>query len=417
MAVPSVIQLQCGCNSYPWGKQGSKSLAATLCAKTPGWTGKGPSEKFSIDESQPYAEMWMGTYPELPSYVLSTGQDLQELIDKNKDTLVGDGVLQKFGHSKIPFLPKILSIAKALPLQLHPNKELAAKLHKEDPSNFTDPNHKPEIALALSDFEAFCGFKPLEDIHALLQLEPLKQYLPNSSDKFNNNDLKEVVRAMLKADESSVKKTVEALQKLPDSSFGSDTHIKPLIPRLVEQYEETDNGILVALITMNFLKLKPGEVISIPADGIHAYLYGDIVECMARSNNVLNTGFCPRAERNSVDLFCSCLTFAPHSIAECRLPPKPYHGGKNGKTEIFTPPMNEFNILSTKIKAGEKEIINPIDGPSIAIATSGNGTLSSNGEEFAVKEGSIWFIGKGTEVKLDAKENLVWYTAFADPST
>jgi len=37
---------------------------------------------------------------------------------------------------------QVLSIAKALPLQLHPNKELAAKLHKEDPNQFTDPNHK-----------------------------------------------------------------------------------------------------------------------------------------------------------------------------------------------------------------------------------------------------------------------------------
>ncbi|GAM84579.1 hypothetical protein ANO11243_025750 [Dothideomycetidae sp. 11243] len=417
MAVPSVLQLSCGCNQYPWGKQGSKSLAATLCAKTPGWEGKGPANKFSIDESKPYAEMWMGTYPELPSYVLSTGQDLQELIDKNENHLIGDGVLEKFGHSKIPFLPKILSIAKALPLQLHPNKELASKLHQKDPSNFTDPNHKPEIALALSDFEAFCGFKPLADIRALLQLDPLKQFLPKDSSDFTNEDLREVVRAMLKADESSVKKTVEALQHVPASSLGTNAHILDLIPRLVDQYEKTDNGILVALITMNYLTLKPGECISIPADGIHAYLSGDIVECMARSNNVLNTGFCPRAERNSVDLFCSCLTFAPHSAEDCRLRPEPYYRAKNGHTEVFKPPMNEFNILSTKMKVGAKEILAPINGPSIAIATSGSGLLNANGEEFPIKEGSVWFIGKGTEVRLEAKENLVWYIAFADPST
>jgi mannose-6-phosphate isomerase len=41
---------------------------------------------------------------------------------------------------------------------------------------------------------------------------------------------------------------------------------------------------------MNFLTLNPGEAIYIPADGIHAYLSGDIIECMARSNNVLNSG-------------------------------------------------------------------------------------------------------------------------------
>ena len=362
-------------------------------------------------------DRWMGTYPDLPSYVLATGQDLQELIDNNKEHLIGEHELKKFGHSKLPFLPKILSIAKALPLQLHPNKEMAAELHKKDPSNFTDPNHKPEIALALSDFEAFCGFKPLADIRSLLELEPLKQFVSKSSGSFSNDDLREVVRAMLTADPKTVKITVEALEKLPSSSFGSSSHIQSLIPRLVEQYEETDNGILVALITMNFLKLQPGEVISIPADGIHAYLSGDIVECMARSNNVLNTGFCPRAERNSVDLFSKCLTFSPHSAEDCRIHPHAYHGSKNGHTKIFTPPMNEFNILSTKLKASEKEHLNPIDGPSIAIATTGNATLRSNGEEFTVKEGSIWFIGKGTEMRLEAKEDFVWYTAFADPST
>jgi len=48
--VEKVIQLRCECNQYPWGKQGSKSLAATLCEKTPG-------TQFKIDENTSYAEM------------------------------------------------------------------------------------------------------------------------------------------------------------------------------------------------------------------------------------------------------------------------------------------------------------------------------------------------------------------------
>jgi mannose-6-phosphate isomerase len=62
----------------------------------------------------------MGTYPELPSYVLETGEDLQDVIDKHPDELIGKNVAQKFNHTKLPYLPKVLSIAKALPLQLHP---------------------------------------------------------------------------------------------------------------------------------------------------------------------------------------------------------------------------------------------------------------------------------------------------------
>jgi len=55
--VESVIQVKCSCNEYPWGKTGRESLAATICEKTPGWTGKGPNEPFKLDESKPYAEM------------------------------------------------------------------------------------------------------------------------------------------------------------------------------------------------------------------------------------------------------------------------------------------------------------------------------------------------------------------------
>lgn len=233
---------------------------------------------------------WFGTYPVLPTYVKSTGEDLQDLIDKHPKELIGETVSNKFGHTKIPFLPKVLSISKALPLQLHPNKELAAELHKKDPDNFTDPNHKPEIALALSKFEAFCGFKPLSEIEPLMQLEPLKTFIPSESSSFNDQTLKSVVHTMLEASDEDIETAVKALEKEPSSSFGKASHIQGLIPRLADQYDKTDPGLLVALITMNYLVLEPGECISIPADGIHAYLSGDIIECMARSNNVSDTG-------------------------------------------------------------------------------------------------------------------------------
>lgn len=58
---------------------------------------------------------------------------------------------------------------------------------------------------------------------------------------------------------------------------------------------------------MNFLTLAPGDALFIPADGIHAYLSGDIVECMARSNNVLNAGFCTEDEKVDTELFVNQL--------------------------------------------------------------------------------------------------------------
>ncbi|KAF2090270.1 mannose-6-phosphate isomerase [Saccharata proteae CBS 121410] len=404
----SVIQLKCQCNQYPWGRQGSESAAARICSKTPG-------TDFKIDENTPYAEMWMGTYPVLPSYVLSTGEDLQDVIDKHPEELMGKNVLQKFKHSKLPYLPKVLSIAKALPLQLHPNKEMASQLHEKNPDQFTDPNHKPEIAVALSKFEAFCGFKQLKDIEELMQLQPLQQFLPAvKKPAFDDQVLKHVVSSMLKASEETVAQVEAALKKLPKEAFGKHTNIPELLPRLQNQYGKTDNGSLVALITMNYLVLQAGESIYIPADGIHAYLAGDIIECMARSNNVLNTGFCPRADRDSVDLFCSCLTFTPHDAKEAILPKKSFKNSTNGKTSVYAPPMSEFNMLLTEVGNGEKENIKPIGGPSIMVCTQGDGKLKANGKSYDMKEGYVYFIGQGTEMDFEAEKQLQIFTAYVE---
>ncbi|KAH7117025.1 RmlC-like cupin domain-containing protein [Dendryphion nanum] len=406
--VEKVIQLRCQCNQYPWGKQGSDSLAARLCSKTPG-------TDFKIDEGTAYAEMWMGTYPELPSYVLSTGEDLQDVLDKYPGDLIGEGVVQKFNHTKLPYLPKVLSIAKALPLQLHPNIDLASQLHSKNPSQFTDPNHKPEIALALSDFEAFCGFKPLADINRLMQLPPLQAFLPPvKKPAFDDQTLKHVVKAMLEASAEAIEKTNNALLQLSKDSFGKDTYIQDLIPRLAEQYDKSDNGIVVALVTMNYLQLKAGDSIYIPADGIHAYLSGDIIECMARSNNVLNSGFCPRADRDSVDMFCSVLTFMPHDATEAILPSRKFDRSKNGKTTVYGPPLNEFSVLSTKVGAGESEKIGQLSGPSILIVTKGTGTLEAEGKEHKLSEGYVFFIAHSVEFEFKAEEDLQVFTAFVE---
>lgn len=49
----------------------------------------------------------------------------------------------------------------------------AEELHASRPDIYKDPNHKPEISIALTDFEALCGFRTPED---LLQLLKSKRY-------------------------------------------------------------------------------------------------------------------------------------------------------------------------------------------------------------------------------------------------
>ncbi len=310
---------------------------------------------------------------------------------------------------------QILSIDKALPLQIHPNKDLAAQLHKKDPENYPDDNHKPEIAVALSKFETFVGWKPLEDIQALFDaVEPLQRFLPEENARFDDDILKRVCQAMLEAPDETVSDTQNKMMAVGKDSYGKQAYILDLLPRMQKQYSIQDPGCLVALILMNFLVLGPGDSVYVPADGIHAYLSGNIVECMAYSNNILNTGFCPRADRNSPELFAASLKASPHSADDAILPSKPSDKGINGKTKVYAPPMSEFNMLVTQLEAGEKETVKAIDGPSVMIATSGAATLTAEGKSHDIKTGYIFFVGQGVETTFESHDGIEIFRAYAE---
>ena len=165
---------------------------------------------------------------------------------------------------------------------------------------------------------------------------------------------------------------------------------------------------------MNFMTLTAGQAVYIPADAPHAYLSGDIVECMARSNNVLNTGFCPRPDRDDIELFTSTMTFAPHSAREILLPAKPSDRGALGKTEEYKPDMSEFNMLKTTLGKSEKETVKPIDGPSVLFATSGKGKMQAEGKEHDLAAGYVYFVGAGVETSFVSQDGLEIWRAYAE---
>lgn len=291
-------------------------------------------------------------------------------------------------------------------MQLHPNKELATKLHKKDPDNFTDSNHKPEIAVALSKFEVFAGFKPLDQIAPLFKLQPLQQFNPEQQHKWTDEMLRNITRSLLKSDLETVKKVQTGLSKIPKEQFGDAAYILDLLPRLQDQYGPEDAGSLVALLCMNFLVFGPGDAVWIPADGIHAYLSGDIVECMARSNNVLNTGFCPPGDRNNADMFADTLTFKAHSREDVSLPSQKFEKSKKGKTVVYRPPMSEFDMLKTDLDVSEIEELGASEGPGVMIVTSGKGVMHADGEEFQLKEGFIFFVAPGVPIRWETRSGL-----------
>jgi len=307
----------------------------------------------------------------------------------------------------------VLSFAKALPLQVHPDKGLAERLHAKDPEKFGDTNHKPEIAIALSRFESFVGFKPLHEIAELMRLEPLEQFM-QTHEKFDDGALRQLCKTLLSLPPNTVSETITKLQDIPLPQFGNHHHIPSLLDRLSKQYSKFDNGNLVAALLMNYMVLEPGEAVCVPADGIHAWLSGDIMECMARSDNVLNTGFCPRVDRDDVKLFAQALTFRPHSAEDSLLQLNKSPIGLKGRSTEYAPPFSEFNVLGVTLYPTEAEKHRVLGSPSILVVTQGSGKMNvGDGAVHDIGEGNVYFAAKDAELEFSTKTGLTLYRAYA----
>ncbi|ETO01547.1 hypothetical protein RFI_35896 [Reticulomyxa filosa] len=138
-----LVKLQLQAQNYAWGKPSNESKVAQLLKSK------------DVNPNLPYAELWMGTHVSGPSRV--------QLLDGTIQ------LLSEYIHNDLPFLFKVLSVNESLSIQAHPNKELAAKLHQKRPDVYKDGNHKPEMAIALTKFEAMCGFRPLNQIAHFLK--------------------------------------------------------------------------------------------------------------------------------------------------------------------------------------------------------------------------------------------------------
>jgi mannose-6-phosphate isomerase len=80
----------------------------------------------------------MGTHPSSPSRIsLDSSTANKPLVDHLRDQphLLGDKVSRAFyaQRGNLPFLLKVLSIQKALSIQVHPDKPTAERLHAEKP--------------------------------------------------------------------------------------------------------------------------------------------------------------------------------------------------------------------------------------------------------------------------------------------
>jgi mannose-6-phosphate isomerase len=265
-----MFPLACQVQSYDWGKRGTDSAVAKL---------KG----VGVDDSKPYAELWMGTHPSGPARVAATNELLADWLRANPSA-VGH-VPAGYAGSDLPFLFKVLSIQTALSIQAHPDKALARDLHARYPDVYKDPNHKPEMAIALTPFEAMCGFRPVAEIKNHLAAYPELAEIVGADargsfvaaegdgrDGSHSGPLRGLFRAFMDCPEDKAKQQVAALvarlsstSPAGTSSSGNgggaaddDAFVRSLIVRLNRDYPG-DRGALCPLL-LNCLRLAEGEV-------------------------------------------------------------------------------------------------------------------------------------------------------------
>ncbi|KAF8399107.1 hypothetical protein HHK36_014973 [Tetracentron sinense] len=408
-------RLRCSVQNYDWGRGGEESKVAKLYSLNSG---------LDIEGNKPYAEFWMGTHVSGPSFVVqseesggigSESPSLKSWISENPSVL-GDKVLEKWG-TELPFLFKVLSVSKALSMQAHPDKEWARALHKSQPSVYKDDNHKPEMALALTEFEALCGFVSLEELKAVLHSVPEIVELVGSVDTdqvfhVNEQDRKDKIRAILQsiftqlmsASKDAISNMVSKMKSRLniENKVRELTDKEQLVLRLEKQYP-ADVGIISAFF-FNYVKLNPGEALYLGANEPHAYICGECIECMATSDNVVRAGL--TSKHRDVQTLCSMLTYR-QGCPEILLgvPLNPY-------ITRYLPPFDEFEVDRCFLPQGESLMFPRVPGPSLFVVTAGKGTMcTGSSQDDIVMEGDVLFVPADFDISITTTSELQLYRA------
>lgn len=401
------MQLDPAIQNYAWGKLGGHSAVASLYQSAkPG---------YKLDSTAPYAELWMGTHPNGPAFCTAAGDLLIDFIRRDP-TVLGQKSRELFGDD-LPFLFKVLSVNKALSIQAHPNKSHAEKLHASRPAVYKDPNHKPEMAIALTDFEGLCGFRPWDEIKTFInEIPPLQAAVGDDAAAAGaadeTADRSEVLRrcftGLITCDKSVL---AEQLDKHKADVEGKEakTASDQLFLRLLAQFPG-DVGCFV-LYFLNHVRLQPGEAMFLGPNLPHAYLAGDCIECMACSDNVVRAGLTPKLI--DADTLCEMLDYTCASDAEeAKFRPTE----ENAFTQLYDPPVPDFAVAKLGVPKAEAFVDVPKrDSASILICTKGGGKFRASRafdggdvsrvlQEGDLRRGMVLFLAAGEQLEIQATD-------------
>lgn len=358
------IALSCPIRHYAWGERRRGGVVPLIADLTGA----------AADDDTPWAELWIGAHPSASARAKTAAGDISllDLAAAFPSEILGPD----HQPAELPFLLKIICCEKALSLQSHPDRRHAEHLHATFPARYPDPNHKPEIIIAVSPFLAMVGFRPagaaMADIRRRAALAPWRrQWQPTPT-------LRQLCETMFAI-------PAPALPALLDDLAGeiktapSPTPADILCADLMRQHPH-DRGALFAYL-LHHLLLQPGEALYVPPNTPHAYLHGQGIECMTSSDNVIRAGLTTKPIDHAALLETVDFTAAPP------LPVLP-DGSPPGYRRYQTP-TPEFQVeIATDAPL---DLTTRPPGPSLILILNGTAGLAApDRPEQRAPRGSAW---------------------------
>jgi mannose-6-phosphate isomerase len=360
------------------------------------------------------AELWMGAHPASTSALIGldgTLQPLDLLLERHPQALLGSDVLARHG-ARLPYLLKILAIAKPLSLQVHPDPGRAHRKFQQSNAkgksngngdgsgHCSDPFAKPEMLYALRPVDAMCGFRHAADALDLLQqvdcprLAPLIDRLSSTADPQHRLENVFALLVTWPEDDRAALVTEIAcharrvLRAGDGGGAGTDdparrrtlmwtARLAALFPR---------DPLVAAPLLLEVVHLDPGETMFIPAGAPHAYLAGLGVEIMANSDNVLRAGLTHKeiAVQELLEVIDG-QTRPIRDIPEVQL----------GPCEVaWRPAVEEFQLSRLRLPDSTPIACYPrLRGPQVLLCTGGTVGVATPSYALALRPGESAFVG------------------------
>lgn len=368
-----------------------------------------------------YAEYWMGAHSGASSRVVlddGTAVSLNEVISQQPAAALGATVAQRYG--RLPYLFKILDVREMLSIQVHPTKaEAEIGFARENQQgipldapqrNYKDDNHKPELEVAISEFWMLHGFRPQDQLHALLRETP------------ELRDLDPILSA------AGYRGLYQHVMELPQPQ--ADAILSPLVARVLQEAEQgevdetspdywvagvvrerqaepLDRGIF-SIYFFNLVRLRPGQAIYQDAGVPHALLRGQALEIMANSDNTVRGGLTPKYV--DVPELLRLVHFDGITPAIIEATP-----GSTPHELVYATPSREFRLSKMPLKLGDS-VDHAASSIDILFALDGDAGVVAAGAAIAVTRGEsvLAFAGNTYRVTAGSEDSLVFRASVPD---